>query len=149
MANEISYDFTSGETLYACRFQTDGNVFVTDGSSDEAWIAADTYDVTMTENGAGGHFVGSFDASTNIAAGVYKVTVYWQEGANPANGDLRLGRGVIHWDGTAEIDMSTMETKIDDEVIGADGDTLEDLSDQIGIVSKKVTLTTNIYKTKE
>lgn len=135
MANEVSHDFTSGETLYSCRFQLDGDVFLTDGASDETWGTgardADDYDVTMTEDGAGGHFTGDFDTSANISAGVYTVTVYTQAGANPVDADLAIGRGVIYWDGTAEIDTSTLDTSINDDVIGTAGDTLESLSDQI------------------
>ncbi len=149
MANEFAWDFESGSTLYAARFQLDGDVFLTSGASDETWGTggrdADYYDVTVPEKGSGGHYVGSFDASGNISAGVYRVTVYLQDGASPADGDLAIARGEIHWDGTAEINMSTADTKIDDEVVGADGDSNEDLSDQMDILSAQKSQVLNVY----
>ena len=109
-ADEIHVDYDSGFTLYAARFQPDGNVFVTDGTSDEVWATAGNYDVTMTENGTGGHYVGSFDTVPNIAAGTYKVTVFEQLGGSPADSDRAIYVGTIVWTGTAEYDT---ESKID------------------------------------
>ena len=106
--NELSFDTTSGGTLYAVRFQLDGNVFLTDGSADEVWSTATDYDVTMTEDGVGGHYVGSFDASGNITVGVYPVAVYLQSGGSPANSDIVLGRGIMYWDGTEEENVATI-----------------------------------------
>jgi hypothetical protein len=110
--NEIPHDHLTGSTLYATRFQPDGNVFVTDGSSDEAWTDADLYDVTMTEDGVGGHYVGDFDTSGNITEGVYQVAVFLQEGGSPANSDFVIARGQISWDGTAEINGFTLDTSL-------------------------------------
>lgn len=133
--NEFSFDYVTGKTLYATRFQLDGNVFVTDGSSDVTWTAADDYDVTMTEDGVGGHYVGSFDASGNITAGVYPATIYLRVGGTPANTDPKLGRGIMNWDGSAELNQFTLNTQIKDDVIGVDGDTLKSLSDEIAAIS--------------
>ncbi len=113
MPNEISVDYGTGFTLYAARFQPDGNVFVTTGASDEVWATADNYDVTMTEDGVGGHYVGDFDASANISAGVYDVAVYLQSGGSPANADTALFRGKIYWDGTTENDTQTMTSDLE------------------------------------
>lgn len=106
--NEISFDYSTGFTLYAARFQLDGNVFVTDGSADEVWSTAADYDVTMTEDGVGGHYTGSFDASSNIEAGVYPVAVYLRSGGSPANSDTALGRGIMYWDGEKEENIATI-----------------------------------------
>ncbi len=149
MANEIPHDFPTGKTLYATRFQLDGDVFLTDGASDETWgtggrTAAD-YDVAMTEDGVGGHYVGDFDTSGNIAAGVYQVAVYFQAGGSPANSDVAIARGELYWDGTAEIDIFTLDTTIEDDVIGTDGDTLESLSDQLDGLTGSAFRSTNIY----
>ncbi len=104
MSNEIAHNHKSGETLYSCRFQLDGDVFLSSGASDETWGTAgrdaDDYDVAMTENGSGGHYVGDFDSSGNISAGYYRITVYLQAGANPADSDVALAQGVGEWDGT-------------------------------------------------
>ncbi len=107
--NEVFHNFTTGNTLYSCVFQLDGNVFLSNGESDEVWGTggrdADDYDMTMTEDGVGGHYVGSFDAS--IPEGVYRVTVFLQAGANPVDADFPLAQGVIYWNGAAEVDIFT------------------------------------------
>lgn len=110
MANEIAFDAVSGLTFFACRFQLDGDVFLTNGASDEVWGTggrdANDYDIPITESGSSGHYVGDFDpsASGNIAAGRYKVAVYQQLGANPADTDLPAReKGEMLWDGTSEI----------------------------------------------
>ncbi len=147
--NEVAWDFESGSTLYSCRFQPDGDVFLSSGASDETWGTggrdADDYDVTMTENGSGGHYVGDFDTSGNISAGVYRVTVYLQDGASPADSDLSIARGVMYWDGTAEINTSTVDTKIDNEVIGSGGDSNTDLSGQMDVLSAQKSQVLNVY----
>ena len=118
MSDEFSFDDELSATLYAVRFQLNGDVFLTNGSSDEAWGTggrdADDYDVPMTETtvGESGHYVGDFDASANIGAGVYPVKIYKQAGGSPANSDRAVGRGIIYWDGTAEINLSTLDGDI-------------------------------------
>ncbi len=147
MANEIWHNITTGETLYFCAFQLDGNVFLSGGASDEVWGTggrdADDYDETMTEDGAGGHYVGTFD--TSIAAGVYRITVFLQAGANPQDSDRAIAQGEIYWDGTAELNPFTLNTQIEDDVIGADGDSHEDLSDQMDGLASSSFKNTNVY----
>lgn len=116
MSDEIYHNYLTGSTLYACRFQLDGNVFITDGSSDEVWGAgasdADTYDVTMTEDGDGGHYVGDFDTSGNITtSGPYRVSVYLQVGGSPADSDPVLAQGEIFWGGTSEVTVLTVSSE--------------------------------------
>lgn len=108
MANEISFDADTGLTFFACRFQLDGDVFLTDGASDEVWGTggrdADDYDIPVTESGSSGHYVGGFDPGGNIALGRYKVVVYEQAGVNPDDSDLPAReKGEILWSGTSEI----------------------------------------------
>jgi len=127
MANEIHWDTAVSLNLYFCAFQLDGDVFLTGGASDETWgtggrTAAD-YDEAITETAAGesGHYVGSFAASP--AAGRYKIAIYQRAGANPANTDMRIARGEIRWDGSAEIlpadeeDITTAHTTTDALII--------------------------------
>ena len=114
MADEFTINSINGLTFYGVRWQKDGDVFLTDGSSDETWGTggrdADDYDVAMTEEDASGHYKADFDASSNIAAGVYDVTVFRQVGANPVNvpTDVPVFQGEINWDGTNEITLSTI-----------------------------------------
>ena len=114
MANEIWHNFTTGKTLYFCTFQLDGNVFLSNGESDEVWGAggndADFYDMAMAEDGVGGHYIGTFDIS--IAEGVYRISVFLQAGGSPVDGDLAIAQGEIYWDGSAEITLSTLDSDI-------------------------------------
>ncbi len=123
MANEIPKNYVSGRILYLTRFQLDGNVFLTNGASDEIWGAggndADNYDVTMTEDGAGGHYVGNFDTSGNIVAGIYRVAVYLQAGGSPADSDFAIGEGEIYWDGSSEDNPSSISDQLN--VLSAQG----------------------------
>ncbi len=148
MANEIVHNATTGQTLYFCTFQLNGDVFLSDGASDEVWgtggRTADNYDMAMSENAPDGHYVGTFD--TSIAAGVYHVTVYIQAGGSPADSDLADAQGVMSWDGTAELNSFTLNTQIEDDVIGADGDTLETLSDQMDVLSAQKSQVLNVYE---
>ncbi len=110
MADEIHHNYTTGSTLYFCAFQPDGNVFLTGGASDEVWgtggRTAAQYDEAMTEDGVGGHYVGTFD--TSIALGSYHITVYLQAAGAPADTDRVLGQGEIYWDGVAEETIHTL-----------------------------------------
>ncbi len=152
MSNEIWANSKTGDTLYSTRFQLDGDVFLTSGASDETWGTggrdADDYDVTVTEDGTGGHFTGDFDTSGNIAAGVYRVTVFLQVGGSPADTDTGIYDGEIYWDGTAEFNPFTLNTQIEDDVIGADGDSLETLSDQMDVLSAQGSRVLNKYPTR-
>ena len=105
--NEIVIDQTTGETLYSCRWTAGGDVLLSDGSASEVWgtggRTASSYAVTMLEDAPSGHYVGDFDPDGNIGVGLYKVTVFNQAGANPANADMAIGMGEINWGGKAEI----------------------------------------------
>ena len=107
--NEVWNNYITGNTLYFCAFAEDGNVQLTGGASNETWgvggrTAAD-YDEAMTEDGVSGHYVGSF--VTSGGAGIYRVTVYLQAGANPVDADFALAQGEIYWDGKNEINIFT------------------------------------------
>ena len=123
MADEVFHNHITSSTLYSTRFQLDGDVFLTDGASDETWGKderdADSYDVTMPEDGLSGHYVGDFDTSANISAGVYRVTVFLQAGGSPADTDIPIAQGVMYWDGTAELNQFTLSDQMD--VLSAQG----------------------------
>jgi len=114
MSDEITHNTVTGLTLYACRFQVNGDVLLTDGLSDEVWGTAgrdaDDYDVTMSEEDSSGHYKGDFDTSGNITTPeVYLVVVYRQLGANPADSDPSVAQGEIYWDGEKEINLFTLD----------------------------------------
>ncbi|MHC4389057.1 MAG: hypothetical protein ACYSX1_10655 [Planctomycetota bacterium] len=108
MANEIHVDYQSGNNLYTVRLNSSGQVALSDGSAFESWGAnghdADDYDVPLSEAGSGGpHYVGDFDASSNISAGRYCVVAFVQSGASPADGDKIIGSGELVWTGAGEL----------------------------------------------
>lgn len=103
--NEIHHNFATGKALRLIRFQNNGNVFLSDGASDEVWgtdgRGEDEYKVDMAEEANSGHYVGDFDPGGNIAAGHYPVVV--------RTGGQAVAEGVSHWDGTEEIFSSLDE----------------------------------------
>jgi hypothetical protein len=103
---EVWNNYITGNTLYFCAFADDGNVQLTGGASNEVWGTggrdASDYAETMTEDGVGGHYVGDF---VSTGEGTYRVTVYLQAGANPADSDSGLAQGEIYWDGKNEINL--------------------------------------------
>ncbi len=105
--DEIPADYISSRTLYFVRFQSNGDVFLADGLTNEIWGTggrdADDYDIPMIESGNSGHYVGDFDTPTNISAGEYDIAVYEQIGGSPADSDQpALFWGAIRWTGAAE-----------------------------------------------
>lgn len=143
---EIAYDYDTGQTLYFCRFDEDGQVYLSDGSGVETWGAsghdADDYDVAMTEQttGAGqsGHYVGQFDVSGNITtAGTYRVVVRLQDGVAPADTDDKLAHGSIAWDGSQEITDQTVSSDI------------AGVSSQVSALTLDVNKVKNVYTVDE
>ncbi|HDZ38370.1 MAG TPA: hypothetical protein ENH62_08810 [Marinobacter sp.] len=155
MANEIQATFTTGSTLYGLAFNAAGEV-VTDPAgapSFTAYVAGDIddYDIQLAEIATNStEYRGAFPV---IAAGVYSVVLFEQAGGAPVVAtDTRLGTTAeMHWDGTAEIAVETMRgtdgvslvipdaagvlaAYILSDVIGADSDTLETLSDQLDVI---------------
>ena len=158
MANEIAQNFTTGLVLYACRFQLNGDVFVTDGSSDEVWSDPTDYEVYLTEAGTSGHYVGDFDTSGNIDAGVYRVVVKVRVGAAPADTDPSISQGLTYWNGTSAISPYSISTDVDaikvvvDAILVDTGTTIplsitalsSDVSDVYDLVGDVETLVTNV-----
>lgn len=92
----------------------------------------------------------SVDFPSDITAGVYRVQVMLQVGgALDADLDYAIAEGEIYWDGSAEINIFTLDTSINDDIIGADGDTLEDLSDQLDDLSAENSRVVNVYNVGE
>ena len=114
MSDEITHNAITGLNLYACRFQVNGNVFLSNPATDEVWGTgvsdADDYDVALTEEDDSGHYKGDFASGGAIAAGYYHVTIYLRAGANPADSDVAIAQGDMPWDGTNEITRYTLYT---------------------------------------
>ena len=148
MANEIFHNFPSGDTLDAYVFKkTNDQVFdqADGGDTFEAWVNGNVlnYDIPMTDQG-GDYY--SVDFPTVITtAGVYRVAIALRAGANAAVGDRRIAQGEFYWDGSTELDQFTLNTQIEDDVIGADSDTLETLSDQVDTLQSSQNRVHNVF----
>ncbi|MCP5006513.1 MAG: hypothetical protein GY941_21625 [Planctomycetes bacterium] len=116
MADEITHNTITGLALYACRFNTNGTVFLTDGSASETWGTAgrdaDDYDVAMVEEASSGHYKADFDTLGNIAEDTYKVVVYRRLTGTAADSDPPIAQGELYWDGSAEINLYTIDADI-------------------------------------
>lgn len=126
MANEIWHNFTTGLTLYArIRRRTDSQVYDVDAGGDnfEAWSdgSVATYDLPLVDEDGSFYAV---DFPSGISAGVYDVGIFQQSGGSPDVTDSVIAEGVMYWDGTAEINLSTMETLLD-SILEDTGTTLE------------------------
>ena len=201
MANEIWTNYPESNTLYAIvHKKTNDEVLDFDGGTNawEAWNDAgiDDYDIPMTDHD-GDYYSVDFPAQV-VTAGIYRVTIFNQVGVDPdADDDTSIAQGEIHWDGSAEMDTSTLDALIDailldtgttipatittaqadldiitgasgvkidtdavdadalktdavteifDAVSGANGDTLEDLSDQMDVLSAQKNQVLNVYE---
>jgi len=149
MANEIWHNYDEGNTLYAfIHRKTDDKIYDVAAGGDNfvAWEgdgSVDDYDLPLTDHD-GNYY--SVDFPSGISAGVYRITIFDQVAASPhADNDVAIAQGEIYWDGSAEINTFTLDTSINDDVIGADGDTLETLSDQIEVLSGEQGKTVNVY----
>lgn len=136
MANEIWHSWDEAGILYALVWrQTDDKVWNDTDSQFDTYTDADIlkYDIPLTNHVDSDYHSGDLPAA--ITAGVYRVQVFLQVGgAIDADDDISVAQGEIYWSGTAEFNPFTLNTQIEDDVIGADGDTLESISDQLDIL---------------
>lgn len=122
MANEIHADYASGSTLYAVLRNGGGQVWYPAGQVFEDWGTssrdADDYDIAMAGKG-GSLYVGDFDS--NVPAGRYAFQVFLQAGANPADGDTRVGGGQIVWSGSGVVTAEKLlgNKAVQDKATGA------------------------------
>ena len=148
MPNEIWHNFPDSDDLYAFIYRrTDDKVYdvVAGSNTFDTWADGDrgTYDLKLATKNGDRH---SVDFPSGIAAGVYDVTIRkYQVVDTPALDDIDVAQGVMYWDGTAELNPFTLNTQIEDDVIGADGDSHEDLSDQLDGLTSSAFKHTNVY----
>jgi hypothetical protein len=104
MANEIHADYASGNTVYAVIRDGAGGVWCATEQAFENWgagsHAAADYALPLADKGGSRH-VGSFDAA--IPAGPYRVQLFVQAGASPADGDAIIASRDIAWTGKGEL----------------------------------------------
>ena len=118
MANEVKFGWTPGETLTFTALQPDGS-------------ARGAADQNMTEQAATGYYRGT--PSTALVAGDVVVV---------DDGTYKVGFGEYR----SEVDCVLIEgADFTDTLIGADGDTLEDLSDQLDGLSAEGSKVLNKY----
>lgn len=116
MASEVQVISTADRTLYFIIRNLAGQVYstVTALFGTFADASVGDYDIAMTEQGtSSGYYTGNFPA---LAAGVYNIVAYIRSGGSPAVSDEAVGRGIIVWDGAAEI---TPKSIYDVSVTGA------------------------------
>ena len=151
MANEIWHSADETWTLYALVWRkTDDKVWNDTDSQFDTYTDADIlkYDVPLTNHVDSDYHSANFPSA--IGAGVYRVQVMLQVGGTiDADADYGVAQGEIYWDGSAEINIFTIDTSINDDIIGADGDTLESLSDQLDSLFVESNKIHNIYGTGE
>ena len=147
MANEIWHSADETWVVYALVWRkTDDKVWNDTDSQFDTYTDADIlkYDVPLTNHVDSDYHTANFPSA--IGAGVYRVQVMLQVGgAIDADLDYAIGQGEIYWDGTSELNPFTLNTQIEDDVIGADGDTHEDLSDQMDDLAAQGSRVLNVY----
>jgi hypothetical protein len=112
--NDIRTSYTAGSQVYAqVRKASDLTYYHTGTTTLEAYNAANwtAYAITMTEIGSTGEYAASFPTAIS-AAGIYDVILYARAGASPATSDTKIGGGILLWDGSAELNLSTLDAEV-------------------------------------
>lgn len=123
---KIFFDYAvTGQTLYALVSQS-GKIY--DGTATLATIAAANwaaYDIPLTEQDGTGVYAADFP--TALAAGLYEISVRFQEGATPATTDPNVGTQTAYYGGgttTAYCTAAEIKAALPDGNWGTSYDTL-------------------------
>ena len=155
MANEITFGYQTGDTLTYGVYQPDGTVRTAAGTALPEVAGTGYYKATDASVTAGDIVIVK-DTTKVIGYGEYQpdidtASIIAEIDANEAKLDTAIGDIAAVKGDTAAIliDTDTMEadlkTYIDDEIVGADGDTLETLSDQLDSTDSEVAKEHNVY----
>lgn len=114
MAQELYTSATTGQTLYAIVFGSQGQLW--NGTAFETPDASNwaNYVVSMSESGTSGVYRGDFPGIT--APGNYPFEVRVQASEAPAAPDVLAATGIVVWTGTAEDVTSLTASEIASEV---------------------------------
>ena len=117
MANEIWCSWDSASTLYAFVIRkTDDFIWDVGDSAFEAigtWNDARAGECDIAMSATAGDFHTVDFPSGITAAGVYRVEIRERAGGSPDTDDVPIAQGELHWDGSAEIDITAIDTLID------------------------------------
>jgi hypothetical protein len=101
MAGEIQTAHLTGKNVYALVRNATGGVW--NGAAFVSYVSGNlaSYAIAMAEQGtASGYYVGTCPV---VAAGIYGIAAFERGGGSPAEGDLLIASGDLHWDGAAVI----------------------------------------------
>ena len=128
---EIRATYNTGATLYVLMFNAAGQVWRNNAPQQflaYAPGAIGVYDIPLSEIATNtGEYRADWPIHANMVEGIYSVVLFDQAGGSPvAADDARIGdTRVMVWDGSAEINDSTMEAILDTiaaDVENIDGD---------------------------
>lgn len=116
MSNELRIGSVSGLTVYAAVLNETSRIW--NGSAFEVYSSGNypNYDVTVTEQGSSGIYVGDFPVAI-VDEGHYEIFYFIQDGGAPAEGDRILGTSSVDWDGDS---VTTTGSTIDGAMSGSD-----------------------------
>jgi hypothetical protein len=116
LANEIWHSYEEGLTLYALIWRkTDDKIYdaVAGSGTFDTYTDADIddYDVALTNHVDSDYY--SADFPSGIASGTYRIQIMRQVGGSiDADADIAVAQGEFYWDGTTEIDLTTISAQV-------------------------------------
>ena len=111
LANEIYATYEEGNTLYALVWKGSTVCTVTAGTfAAYSDASIDAYDVVLTNHVDSDFYTADFPAAiTDTAQQAYRIQVFLQVGGSiDADADICIAHGEIHWNGTGEVSIGTI-----------------------------------------